>query len=215
MKDNVKLTEIVLTFCISIMIYTICLVDLIKLYESLTIDWVDSLADLRVGLMLLIGLTLVFAGFSIYVFTFSIDKGSKKNIAILKIASLSIILALFVLSIIVSNIAVAESASEEYVLAFTLIRAGEASEITNLIFGIFFTYFMLLLGDSKNQQLGDKPKTQNVEIAENAENNEDEIAKSLAENEKVLRQQIAELKGQVKLKELKDEIKALQKQLNS
>lgn len=215
MKDKVKLTEVILTFCISIMIYIICLVDLIKLYGSLTVDWVDSLADLRIGIMLILLLTIVLAVFSTCGLVLLLYKGSKKNIAIFKIVSLSIILALFVLFIIVSNIAVAESASEEYKLMFTLVRAGEVGEINSLIFGIFFTYFMILLGDSKNQQLDDEPKTQNVEIAENAENNEDETAKSLAEEEEVLRHQIAELKGQVKLKELKDEIKALQKQLNS
>lgn len=212
MKDKVKLTEVILTFCISIMIYIMCFVDLIKSYEMLNGSVVESLEDIGVGLILLLILTLVLAVFLIYGFVNVIYNDSKKNIAIFKIVSLSIILALLILAIIVSNIAVAESASEEYKLMFTLIRTGEVSEINRLVFGTFFTYFMLLLGDSKKQQLSDEPKTQNVEIAEN---NEDETAKSLAEEEKVLRNQIAELKGQVKLKELKDEIKALQKQLNS
>lgn len=212
MKDKVKLTEVILTFCISMVIYIMCFVDLIKSYEMLNGSVVESLEDIGVGLILLLILTLVLAVFLIYGFVNVIYNDSKKNIAIFKIVSLSIIFALLILAIIVSNIAVAESASEEYKLMFTLIRTGEVSEITNLIFGTFFTYFMLLLGDSKKQQLDDEPKTQNVEIAEN---NEDETAKSLAEEEKVLRHQIVELKGQVKLKELKDEIKALQKQLNS
>lgn len=212
MKDKVKLTEVILTFCISIMIYIMCFVDLIKSYEMLNGSVVESLEDIGVGLILLLILTLVLAVFLIYGFVNVIYNDSKKNIAIFKIVSLSIILALLILAIIVSNIAVAESASEEYKLMFTLIRTGEVGEITNLIFGTFFTYFMLLLGDSKKQQLDEEPKTQNVEIVEN---NEDETAKSLAEEEKVLRHQIVELKGQVKLKELKDEIKALKEQLNS
>lgn len=212
MKDKVKLTEVILIFCISIMIYIMCFVDLIKSYEMLNGSVVESLEDIGVGLILLLILTLVLAVFLIYGFVNVIYNDSKKNIAIFKIVSLSIILALLILAIIVSNIAVAESASEEYKLMFTLIRTGEVSEITNLIFGTFFTYFMLLLGDSKKQQLDEEPKTQNVEIVEN---NEDETAKSLAEEEKVLRHQIVELKGQVKLKELKDEIKALKEQLNS
>lgn len=212
MKDKVKLTEVILTFCISIMIYIMCFVDLIKSYEMLNGSVVESLEDIGVWLILLLILTLVLAVFLIYGFVNVIYNDSKKNIAIFKIISLSIILALLILAIIVSNIVVAESASEEYKLMFTLIRTGEVSEINRLVFGTFFTYFMLLLGDSKKQRLDDEPKTQNVEIVEN---NEDETAKSLAEEEKVLRHQIVELKGQVKLKELKDEIKALQKQLNS